>query len=210
MKEIEIFEKLTEATDRLFKNSDIYEKSVKNHWYWSVTATKFTPGKPLILGFNWGAAKGEKYKPQVEYPTQSFGELEDLGSFKRTIPYFEKYCPEALFGMMTNYCFFRSPNEKDISYNDLMLNWPLVDRILRYTKPSVIVSFSSRLRDFFIESGLTGFETKSIPNGHNILKILKTTFGTSGIPVYYLPHPNSPVTTEAREKCWEYCFNDEL
>jgi hypothetical protein len=205
--EVDQFIQLLADTKVAYDKSDA--KALKESWAYSVTATRFTPQTPLIVGFNWGAGGDEKYSPQDAYPIYKFGDIPSLGSFARTIDYFKKYCPEALQGMMSNYCFFRSKAENQISAGDLELCKELFTKMLAIAKPSRIITFSGALKRHLIHSKmLTDFQEKTIPNGRSSVIPMKgmLVMGGRNVAVCYLPHPNSPVTGDAREACWEFVF----
>ncbi len=207
---IAFFNESLNDTKKVFEKSDIYEDSVKNNWWYSVSATGIFIGKPLIVGFNWGAAQGVLYEPQKEYRFETFeGLYDELGSFKRTIKYFHVYCPLALSGMQTNFCFFRSPKESDISSRDLELSLPLFLKYVEYIKPSMLITFSGSLIKYLIKNELlVDHKVKQISNGKSTISPLKGKFVANNqkIDLVYLHHPNSPVKAEARNEAWEYCF----
>ena len=207
------FNELLYETKQAYLLSDVYQNYKDKEWYYSVTATKLSKNKPLIVGFNWGAKKNYKYTPQCEYPFTIFeGLYDDLGSLNRTIPFFHEYFQKALTGMQTNYCFFRSQKEKQISYRDLELCKPLFDKYLDYVDPSIIISFSSILRDYFNNNNLiTNKKTLPIKYLKGQTEIIKGNYKTrSGkiIEFVYIPHPNARVSNEDRIKAWEFCFNN--
>jgi hypothetical protein len=208
----------------LIKTGEAYQKSdIKNHeankadWAYSVTATRIEKGQPLIIGFNWGAdaaweAKGNKFGPQDpdKYPIGFFKEYYDeLGSFKRTIPYFEKYYDDGIYAMQTNFCFFRSAQENQISQKDIELSKPLFHEYLKFAEPTRLISFSSSLRDYFIEkSYIDNIKTTEINYRKSKILIIKGDYIADGmnIPYVYLPHPNAMIKRVEREKAWEFCF----
>jgi hypothetical protein len=210
---IAFFYKLLYETRQKYYLSDVYQKHKDKHWYYSITATRFSKNRPLIVGFNWGAEKGYKYQPQCEYPFADFeGIYDDLGSLKRTIPLFHEYHTKAIYGMQTNLCFFRSEKEEQISYNDLKLCKPLFEKYLDYVEPSIIISFSSKLRNYFIDNNLI-FNKKSlsIDFAKGKLEVIKANYKMKNgriINFVYLPHPNAHISNENRLKAWEFCFNN--
>lgn len=209
-KHMDFFNKLLSETRQAYEKSEIYPLSIKNNWSYSVTATGIFIGKPLIVGFNWGAAQGDNYKPQRDYPFEHFeGLYDDLGSFKRTIPYFHDFYPKALTGMQTNFCFFRSQRENQISAKDLQSSLPLFLKYVEYSKPSILITFSSSLKNHLIKNDLlVDYQDKMISSSNKLIHPLKGQFVYQGqkIKLVYLPHPNTPVTSEARKKSWEFCF----
>jgi len=210
-------EELKFFIELLAKTQEAYDKSqVKKdnpNWSYSITATRIIPQSPLIVGFNWGAAQDVKYRSQDVYPLFPFGKIDDLGSMVRMIRYFKQYCPEALGGMQTNFCFFRSKEEADIGSEDLKLSTPLFEDYLEYARPTQIITFSSKLKNYMKDSGLVEVIAEpTIKNGNRSVYPMKaelTMNGLSKVPVYYLPHPNSAIEGDARKKCWEMAFRTE-
>lgn len=210
--------------DLLAKTKSAYDLSdIKKHcdkeghqWFYSLCATKIIVNKPLIIGFNWGAGSGVSFAPQMDYPTESFYDLHKkkwLGSLSRIIPYCEKYISKefACEAGQSNYCFFRSYQEDQISEHDLELCKPIFRELLEISKPSLLLCFSARLRDHLILSELVeNCATAELPyrQGNAERKCLvakgEISFGKSKI--YFLPHPNWPLKREIREEAWEFCF----
>lgn len=207
---IAFFNELLYETKQAYALSDIAFKN--EDWYYSITATKFSKNKPLIVGFNWGAEANYKYTPQYEYPFATFsGIYDDLGSLKRTMPFFYAYYTHAVTGMQTNYCFFRSQEEKQISNRDIELSRPLFEKYLDYVDPSTMISFSSKLRDYFIEKGLIT-ERKSlyiryIKGKTEVVKAKYVLNSGKIIDFVYIPHPMARISNEDRDRAWEFCFN---
>jgi len=209
---IAFFNELLYEVRQVYFLSDVYNTYKEKEWYYSVTGTKFTKNKPLIIGFNWGVdnkwiEKGNKYAPQCDYPFSTFeGLYDDLGSFKRTIPLFYEYFPSALSGTQMNYCFFRSENEGQITSGDLELCKPIFEKIVNYLNPSCIISFTKKTH--FLTHNDSQIKTIEIPNGKSTLSVLKgkVMINNRLIDFYNLPHPNYPVNSEARVKAWEECF----
>jgi len=204
--EINFFNELLAETKIAYNQSSIKGKG----WCYSVTATRIMKNKPLIVGFNWGVDTS-KHEAQKEYPDVCFGDnYKDLGSLKRIIPYFKKYYPDALSGMQTNFCFFRSEKENQVSESDLKLSSELFDKYLDYSAPSIIISFSKKLCEYLERKGkLSLIEKKDIKSGNKIIQPFKAKLQHSNnlIGFISLPHPNYPITTNARDGAWEFCFH---
>ncbi len=211
--EIDFFNELLAETKIAYNQSSIKGKG----WWYSVTATRIMKNKPLIVGFNWGVdsksmQKGDKHEAQKEYPDVCFEDIyKELGSLKRVKPYFEKYYPDALSGMQTNFCFFRSEKEDQVSEGDLELSSKLFDKYLDYSAPSIIISFSKKLGDYLEKKGkLKHVQKEDIKSGKKIIQPIRAKFQDSNnnvIAFVSLPHPNYPISGEARDKAWEFCFS---
>ena len=209
---ISFFNQLLYEVRQAYYLSNVYLKNKDKEWYYSITATKFSRNKPLIIGFNWGVdnkwiEKGNKYTPQCNYPLSNFtGIYDELGSFKRTINLFHQYFTSALYGTQLNYCFFRSENEKQITKEDLELCKPIFEKIVNYLEPRCIISFTRKTH--FLTSIDSQITTQEIPNGKSTLFVSKgkVLINEKLIDFYNLPHPNHQVNSEARSKAWEKCF----
>ncbi len=140
------------------------------------------------------------------------GIYDELGSLKKTIPFFHDYYTKALFGMQTNFCFFRSYEEKQISHKDLELCKPLFDEYVDYVNPSIIIAFSSKLRDYFNDNNLiTNKKNLYIKYLKGETEVIKGKYKTKSeriVDFVYIPHPNARVSKEDRIKAWEFCFRD--
>lgn len=215
---IEFFKKLLSETETVFRKSEVFANYNKENWGYSITATRLEKNKPVIVGFNWGAGNNWKNENKIEtiqkdYPFSSFSGLYDeLGSFARVVNLFNKYLPEANNGVQTNFCFFRSQHEHQISDNDKKLCSPLFEELINYLEPSMLITFSSSLNDFFEKNGkIIEKQILKIHSKNNEVKAIKGTIliNDRQIEYYNLPHPNYPITTEARLKAWEHCFGDK-
>jgi len=215
---IAFFNELLYEVRQVYFLSDVYNTYKEKEWYYSVTGTKFTKNKPIIVGLNWGVdnnwiKKGNKYSPQCNYPFSTFeGLYDDLGSFKRTISLFHKYFPSALNGMQTNLCFFRSENENQITKKDIELCTPIFNKLISYTSPSCIMVFSKRAHNYFINQKNSKIKTESISTDKKTICFSKgkIIINNNEIDYYHLPHPNSYRfhKTEYIEKLWELCLRN--
>lgn len=187
------------------------EKSGRS-WGYSLITTSLKPDRPMLVGFNWGAAAGKSYENQKSIESEALLD-QDLGSFKRIVPYTEKFigCGSMVDASQTNYCFFRSHSESEISQTDINLCKPIFRDLLFVVKPSMILCFSSKLRDHLIEDGqVYNLKTTSITFKRGVLDIeyiVKKGSLNGDINIYFLPHPNYPMRKTAREKAWLFCFD---
>lgn len=198
--EYDYFQRIGKAWDE----SDIKKKHPE--WAWSLAATQLYTDSLVIVGFNWGAATNEQYEPQVILPDQPWPK-QDLGSLSRTIPYLRKHFPDVDLDQVvqTNYCFFRSHEESEISSRDLKLCDPICHDLLQALRPRQVLIFSSRLRDRILPQ-LTQVKEAEITSGNRKPRAIRAqwTIGGRPIPVGIIPHPNNAITGEAREACWEW------
>lgn len=206
-------------SDLLIKTKLAYESSeIKaKGFYYSVCATPIHLRSTLILGFNWG---GREQKAQLaeNIPNVQFNLMDTLGSMKRTINYFKKHFSEAdqdgnpANFVQSNFCFFRSPKERDISQHDINLSVPLFEEFLQYVQPLRVISFSSKLKEYFANNNrIIKTDSPLIESGRNKFVASKGMLYVQdkSIPIFFLPHPNYPITRLAREMAWDYCFSKE-
>ena len=216
--EIEFFNQLIKKTKIAFDKSDVKKLKDNKGWGYAVTATMFKKNWPLIIGFNWGVDSkwvnaGNEYGSQENYPFRHFeSNYDEMAPLNKTIPFFYEYFNEALGGMHTNFCFFRSEKENQISDKDLELSSELFYEYLNYTQPSCVISFSNSLKNYFINTGkLEDLKPKEIRSNNKTIRPLraKLKLNDEKIDFIYLPHPNSIITSEAREAAWKYCFEKQ-
>lgn len=213
-------QQLFSETRKAFNKSPIKKFATNNklNWYYSVSSTMLTADNNVIVGFNWGAEDNSDFQPQTEIPTKNFKDLYDkkteLGSLQRIYEPLKKYFPYEDIDncVQTNFCFFRSKDESQISEMDLQQSTPLFRKLLDIIKPKRIIAFSSKLRDYFLNINLcTSIETLNIPSNGKTLFVAKGKYHVQGrdIPIFFLPHPNSQFTSEARQTAWEFCFENK-
>ncbi len=184
----------------------------------SQCATKPQIGNPLIVGFNWGASDFE-FAPPVSIPEENFKYLNDndqLGSLKRIVPFLIKYLPKIRIEdyNQSNYCMFRSYRESEISNKDIDLSEPIFVKFVNLIHPPFLIAFSSILRIKLEKKGRLYDKRESIPIIINskgfTYKPLKARLkiGNIDLPIYFLPHPMARFSSNARNECWEFCFDN--
>lgn len=206
-------------TRNAFDKSSIKRFATENGltWNYSISSTLLTADNNVIVGFNGGATDNYDYPPQTEIPPDNFKDLYDkkwLGSLQRIYEPLKQYFPyeEIDNCVQTNFCFFRSKEENQITAADIQLSTPLFQKLIDIIKPKRIIGFSSKLRDYFLNHNFcTSPETLNILSNGKTLFVVKGTYNVSGksIPVFFLPHPNSKFTTSARETAWKFCFEQK-
>lgn len=208
----EILEDLLSELARAHEKSSIKKLCLEEQyeWHYSLITTTLEKGGPLILGFNWGASQNEEYEAQASISKCNFAE-QDIGSLSRIIPFCKKYYgPDFLTKTsQSNYCFFRSKSESQISDDDIKLCEPIFEKMLDAIQPSSILCFSSKLRSYLLNSKRLGnFESKSISYKRGSIQMtyeaIRATL-PSGIGIKFLPHPNYPMKGAARAAAWEFC-----
>ncbi len=216
MKE-ESIQQLFKDTKEAFSKSPIKKYAeVNNHkWNYSVSATRLMEGANLIIGFNWGASGNKSYEPQMEVPKENFKDLYDkkwLGSLERIYqPLKQRFPAEDIDNStQTNFCFFRSKIENEITPEDLALSTPLFMKLIALIKPKRIMGFSKKLQSYCIDNNLCDqVESKSFPSNKRTLHVARGYLRLAGqeTPIYFLPHPNSKFTSVARKNGWDFCFD---
>jgi ribonuclease R len=204
---------LLKEIEKAYEQSDIRQYCLEHghQWFYSLVSTTMEVGGPLIIGFNWGASKDEKYDPQLSIEKCDF-KSGDRGSLSRIFPYCEEFIGRDFLSTVSqsNYCFFRSKNERQISNKDMELCEPIFEKLLAVMKPSLIICFSSKLRDYMLRNNKIRTKTsKSIrfDRGYSVITydVIKATL-LSGTKIFFLPHPNYPMKAVAREEVWDFCF----
>lgn len=207
-----IFSELLVELSQLYEVSDIKEFCVKNgfEWHYSLVTTTMESGGPLILGFNWGASLKQKYMPETSIEKSDFLNA-DVGSLSRIFPFCEKYFGADFLTKISqsNYCFFRSQTESQITSKDIALCEPVFEKLINAIQPSLILCFSSKLRDYLISNNkILSSELKEITFKRGSSVVTYSTMRailSTGIEIKFLPHPNYPIRQNARAQAWEFC-----
>jgi len=187
---------------------------INKDWHYSLCNSVPKIGQPLIIGFNWGIESN--YKKQTISDLNTEIDWSELVNLKEIKPYLEKYFikhPITNYNQ-TNYCFFRSKKQNQISKKDIELSEPIFFDFVSKIKPEYIVSFSAKLRDTFIKKGYLKYYSKKI-----VFDGKKNIYAYHGFVkidnwwtyIYFLPHPsywnriNNKKTT--LEELWKICRN---
>lgn len=196
-------EKLLGDVKAAYDKSDI--KKLEPNWSYALITGSLEQNKPLLIGFNWGAAENKKYSPQDSCTAKSL-DKEDLGSMKRVFSFCEKYKRGLLNqASQTNFCFFRSKSADQITLKDLYLCEPIFNELLDCLKPSIILCFSSHLR-CHLSPRVVNYEPKKIGLPRGNYEAGKGRFGK--VKIGFLPHPNYPIRGDAREEAWNFVFEN--
>lgn len=203
---------LLQRVGSAFAASDISQlaRAKGYRWNYSLITGACHPKTPLIVGFNWGASAGAEYDPQREIKPSQWNR-DDLGSLVRVLPYIARYLPKFSFETVTqtNYCFFRSKEERDITSRDLELCRPLFLGLLALLDPSIVLSFFSRLRDHLLRTSQVVdaeiLEVKEQRGNRTVTSFAGVGKLKGRSPVAFLPHPNYPLRRTTRAQMWEFC-----
>ena len=208
---------LLQETDVEYRKSTIAKSNPE--WTYSISATQIEKDKILLVGFNWGAEIDENGN-NVKYNSQKIEDINrlstenknfksiynKLASFKKVYNQLSLYLPNEDIDncIQSNFCFFRSRKEDQISHSDLQLSTPLFETFLKIADPQKIIGFSSKLRDYFLENKLAELKFQEIKSNKRTIVVAKGTYKNK--PIYFLPHPNAKITGNARKEAWGFCF----
>lgn len=203
-----IFDELFFKTDIAFDKSVIKKRQREENefWYFSICATPIQPGRPLLMGLNWGAIKGVKFKPQTTMPDGK--DIVEYKFVKQAKPYFEKYMetedPTTL--NYSNLCFFRTPDLSYLAPEDWDLSISLFEDYVDYIKPSFILMLGSSGMNTLRNHKLISEEIVISSNEQG-----KAAYGYRGklfekYSFYCLPHPRSQIYSGQRNDLWRQVF----
>lgn len=200
--------------DDAYKKSDIRLKSEKNSWFYSLCTSKPKIGQPLIVGFNWGVSSN--HRKQIYADLESVIDWNQMSSLQKTKPFIEKYFPRIRPDSFnqTNYCFFRSKKENEISDFDINLCEPIFYEFISRVKPRFILAFSKKLRETLMKNGMIKYlNKKSVFDGKKTITAYHglVNFGGWWSYIYLLPHPSYWNRINNREEVldqlWKICIN---
>ncbi len=190
------------------------DKSAK--WAYTISSTELQQGKNLLVEFNWEVESKQKYTAQEFIPTINFKGLhlnKELGSLQKIYRPLLEYFPaeEIDDAVRSNFCFFRSKQEDQLTQTDLDLSTPLFLKFIDIIKPKSIIGFSNNLKNYFIYHKLcSDLQKLEIPSNKRMLLVAKGIFKRhdQNIPIYFLPHPDAKLTSSARKEAWNFCFKE--
>lgn len=220
------FDELIGEIERGFESSRIKNVAelAGEQWCYDV-CTRINPQRILVVGFNPGAGSIPCFDRQREMCNYGFLEScdrKEQGSLSRIVRYLEKYKEHisSSFDLQdigqTNYCFFRSKNAGQITRSDLQLCRPIFLRLLKIAKPSMILSFSSRMKEDLEQSRLlvlTENHPYTLRRGNMEAGYCSAKgfiiVETQKIPIYFLPHPNYRILGDVRKRVWDDWFGEK-
>lgn len=215
-----LLKELSIAYEKSDNRNNRYCIKNKKKWGYELVQTALIEKQPMIIGFNWGVdntwkeyLNGNQYEHQSSVYKQHFMKIH-MASLKRAMNSSKKECPDIDFhnGSHSNFCFFRSEREDQITQKDINLCIPIFEKLIKIVNPSIVFCFSSKARDYLSESGLIHEKKeKSISlktNGRrkNTFKAVKGIINEDTL-IYCLPHPNSKIKKEVRQMAWDFCKN---
>ena len=151
------------------------------------------------------------HTPQEQCPKIDFMDNDDLGSLSRIKVYLKKYLDKDLTKKIVqiNLCFFRSKKQSDISLKDFNANKEIFISMVKELQPRLFIALNSKVYDV-LKPNLSFESIKTIDNGNRKVQLIKASFNPDfgkGNFVY-VPHPNYPLTKEARDEAWKYALTD--
>lgn len=207
-------EKLLNEIKEAYAKSDLKEYCLKNdkEWFYSLLGSKFIENPILLIGLNFGASCDE-YKPQTIDNIRDllpFCQMKNnnLGqSFTRLKKYIGGYDNINIKHITwTNFCFFRSYSNKELTSNDFNLTEPIFEKLLNMSKPQSIICVSKHLYNFLNNKNLLTHKQEKkvkINSKANYTVVKAKLFNYS---FFCLPHPNYNANFEGRKECWDFCF----
>lgn len=211
------FKQLLGEVALAYQGSDIRNRRLNESTQWTYSLFDGTgaTSQPLLVGFNWGAGKNVGIPPQDFDNEDSFSPPALEGSMARIRPYLITHLPTHSVEKMnqTNYCFFRSATENQITPNDLDRCKPIFNKLVTLLQPSVVVCFSSKLRDYLVSTKKVNVnEDGKKQIGYERGKGMATYTAIkghleSGTAICFLPHPNYPMPGGVRNQAWDFCLD---
>lgn len=203
---------LLEKLDQIYEDSDIKKTCTEKNqqWGYSLVTTPMERLAPLILGFNWGAAQGQIYQNQTSIKKTNFLD-EDVGSLRRIFPLIRQHLGENYLARtsQSNYCFFRSATEDQISEADIKRCSGVFSELIQILAPSSIICLSAKLREHLIKTEkVCNRQDRTIRfrrGSSDIEFVAIRGMLASGVDIKFLPHPNYPMKREARSAAWQFC-----
>jgi len=208
------FDILLDKANRLFEFSEVKFRQDRNMFSWglSLCATPVNPGKPVILGINWGGATSAgitRYSIQRREPTREeflddyrVGRYPFIQKSGDLISEFLKIQVNNVEFNYTNVCLFRSPNVSDLSIKEVRWCIPILKEFIELIDPPCILSLGNT-NIVYLEPDLRELK-KFTESGTPHVGYSGTLWG---FPFYSVPHPNArKLSDEVRHKIWDTVF----
>jgi hypothetical protein len=175
----------------------------------SLCATPITPGKPVILGINWGGGSESDdhiYQNQTKMPAKEDFIIDDYPFLIRS----EKLFADILkldIGKgeynYTNLCLFRSPDISSLIPKDFLDCALILREYVKYIKPPYILSMGNSNKKY-LQPGNPEFEL--IDLGEKGQKGWRG--NVWGNKFYCVPHPQSRfLNDKQRHEIWKSVFS---
>lgn len=214
--------KLLAELGAAYLESDIQRNSYcrenNRKWAYELIQTALEENQPLIIGFNWGVdnswdeyINGNEYNHQQTIEEVKFIDIYK-GSIERAMNMCKTYFKEIEFGKgsHSNFCFFQSAEENQISKKDIELCVPIFNKMINIVKPSVVFCFSRKAMDYLIRQGLARNikrEKFSPDDGNGRSCYAAKGELDDGVKIYFLPHPNSRLKKKYEIKHGDFVVN---
>jgi hypothetical protein len=209
----ELFQHLLVQVNYAFEQSDIKrrQKAIGRAWFFDVCGLPLRPGKPLLMGLNWGVDSSAQHRPQlVEPDASSFATVSGWAFVARSERLLQRYFHPVRELNYLNVCPFRTPDISYLTDRDWQISIDnfLMDAIDGIRPSRVLLLGASGVSRL---ARLGAVQTRVVAvddNGRAVNAHVGTISGrtTKGIPFYALPHPNNKIGGAAREAIWSKAF----
>lgn len=200
-------DKLYDKIAAAFELSEVrkYAQKFDKEWFYTLSETPEFKQSLLILGFNPKAEPENAYLAQTHLPETTF----DTAVWKKAMPMFKEYLAEYPIASVVEsyFCPFRTIEDGQISKTDLEACLPLFQEWMKILQPKQILSFSARLRDFFLlQDLLTAVQDIQIVSGKRTIRVVTGLLkvGRKKVPVAFLPSINTSMSKEAKAEMWQF------
>lgn len=207
MTEVEFFNELILKTKSAFNKSNvkILQNSKKQKWNYSVCATPIRKRQILLFGLNWG---GNNHEAQATYPIDE--SIYTYKFIKQSFSYLSKFLKIENLNLInySNIVFFRTPKISNLVEDDWDLSIPLFIEYLQYINPPYALSlgvsslkYLKKNKSVWKYFNLNNLEEIKIKGKSKIISSFKGKI-YKNIMFYFLPHPQSHLSKNEREKLW--------
>ncbi len=208
-----LFERLRTQVAAAFEKSDIKQKqqALGKSWYYDVCALPLRPGKPLLLGLNWGDDPSARHLPQKSEPGQSsFSTVKSWRFIASSEPFLRRYFHLPSDLNYFNVCPFRSEKVTDLTDRDwrLAIDEFFLDAIDAVNPPSVLMLGASNVERLTKYNIVNTHMVSVDDNGRSVNAHVGTLRGRAleAVPFFALPHPGNHISTQARQRIWAKAF----
>lgn len=204
MNEHEFFEYLLYKTEIAFNQCHQKDQG----WFYSICGTPIQVNKGIIIGINWGV--DNHYQHQRQSKMELDEEIKNYKFIKRSSPFLQNYLHidlEKLDFNYSNLCFFRTPKENNLTFNDYALSIPLFKEYVKFINPPWIFSFGITNFLRLIQAGeIIKDQFKKHPDNNN--KFYGVSGKLWGAKFYAVPHPGAHMSIDARLKIWNSIMDE--
>ena len=204
MTEKQFFKILQEKTETVFHQSEVYKKNKDKNWFYSICNGPILRDKPIIFGLNWGVSNNlnyEGHKAQKIYPetidTNTWKFKSHVNSY--LIKYFRCSFDEVNY---SNQCFFRTPKERFLSYQDWRDALPLFREYVEYINPPYLIMLG-RPRYMNNEELKDYREIGHLPEGSKRRSYVRLGTLFDKYKFGSVPHSSAHISPETHDVLWK-------